>query len=145
MYGHDPEGEPLGDNGFSQFISDRDLDISVHFNCFEQREAPVGCEVWYVTQQDLAKRLSAAIASVGFIDRGAKFSDGLHFLNQTTMPSVLLEIMFLDSTADCDLYNEKFEEIIEALADELAGGKDEEEIVGIFYRRGKMQSLRRTG
>lgn len=115
----------------------RDLDISVHMNCFEQRDAPVGTEVWYVTQQDLAKRLSAAMASVGFIDRGAKFSDGLHFLNQTAMPSVLLEVMFLDSVADCDIYNEKFEEIIEALADELAGGKEEEEIVGTYSAQGK--------
>lgn len=103
---------------------DRELDISVHFNAFEQRSQPVGTEVWYVTQHDLAMHLSAAMASVGFIDRnltGEKYTDGLHFLNQTTMPSVLLEVCFVDSAADCDIYEENFEALIEALADELSG------------------------
>ena len=98
-----------------------DVDISVHFNAFEQRDQPVGTEVWYVTQSSLAKRLSAAMASVGFIDRGAKYSNGLHFLNQTIAPSVLLEVCFVDSTADCNIYHDKFEAICAALADELVG------------------------
>ena len=116
---------------------DRDLDISVHFNAFEQRDEPVGTEVWYVTQSDLAKRLSAAMASVGFIDRGAKYTDGLHFLNQTTMPSVLLEICFVDSSADCDIYAEKFEAICDALADELAD-KEEVEVAKGIHVEGKV-------
>lgn len=116
---------------------ERDLDISVHFNAFEQRDAPVGTEVWYVTQQDLARKLSTAMASVGLIDRGAKYTDDLHFLNQTTMPSVLLEVCFVDSTADCDVYQEHFEEICNALADELAGVAEEEEIIGVFKAEGK--------
>lgn len=115
----------------------RDLDISTHFNAFEQRDAPVGCEVWYVTQQDLAKRLSAAIASVGFIDRGPKYTDGLHFLNQTTMPAVLLEICFVDSSADCDIYKDHLNEIVEALAGELADEEEEEELIGVFEAEGK--------
>lgn len=100
---------------------ERDLDISVHFNAFEQRDEPVGTEVWYVTQAELARQLSAAMATVGFKDRGEKWTDGLHFLNQTTMPSVLLEVCFVDSTADCDIYHDNFEALIEALAAELAG------------------------
>lgn len=103
----------------------RDLDISVHFNAFEQREQPVGTEVWYVTQSSLAKKLSAAMATAGFIDRGPKYTSGLHFLNQTTMPSVLLEVCFVDSAADCEIYKEKFLEICEALAAELAPFKEE--------------------
>ena len=106
---------------------ERDLDISVHFNAFEQRSQPVGTEVWYVTQQDLAKHLSAAMATVGLIDRGAKYSNGLHFLNQTVQPSVLLEVCFVDSQADCDIYREHFEDICAALADELAGSAAEQE------------------
>jgi hypothetical protein len=46
-----------------------------------------------------------------------KSIQGLH-LNQTTMPSVLLE-RTIDSQADCDIYKEYFD-ICEALADELA-------------------------
>jgi hypothetical protein len=113
----------------------RELDISVHFNAFEQVSKPMGCEVWWVTQENLAKRLSAAIASVGFIDRGAKYTSSLHFLNQTTMPSVLLEICFVDSQADCDIYADHFFDICEALSAEL-GGKAEEEIVPAFVAEG---------
>ncbi len=115
----------------------RELDISVHFNAFEQRSQPVGCEVWWCTQENLAMRLSAAIAAVGFIDRGAKKSTSLHFLNQTTMPSVLLEICFVDSEADCDIYADQFDNICEALAAEL-GGKAEDETVPAFVVSGKV-------
>jgi N-acetylmuramoyl-L-alanine amidase len=115
----------------------RELDISVHFNAFEQVDKPMGCEVWYVTQDNLAKRLSAAIATAGFIDRGPKYTSSLHFLNQTTMPSVLLEICFVDSQADCDIYTDNFDEICEALAAELAG-KAEDETVPAFVAEGKV-------
>lgn len=114
----------------------RELDISVHFNAFEQRDEPVGTEVWYVTQQALAKHLSAAMASCGFIDRGAKYTDGLHFLNQTTMPSVLLEVCFVDSTADCDVYYDQFDEICRALAGVIAG-EEEREAMPEFSVAGK--------
>jgi N-acetylmuramoyl-L-alanine amidase len=117
-------------------MQDRDLDISVHFNAFEQRSQPVGTEVWYVTQQELAKHLSAAMATVGLIDRGAKYTDGLHFLNQTTMPSVLLEVCFVDSSADCDIYQANFEAIIEALAGELVGD-EAKEVAQQFYVEGR--------
>ena len=112
-----------------------DLAISVHFNAFEQRSEPVGTEVWYVTQQTLAKHLSAAMATVGLKDRGAKYTDGLHFLNQTTMPAVLLEVCFVDSTADCDIYQQNFEAIIDALAGELCGD-EAKEVAKQFYVEG---------
>ena len=47
----------------------RDLDVSVHFNAYEQVEKPMGTEVLYVTQSALAGQVSAAIASCGFINR----------------------------------------------------------------------------
>ena len=79
----------------------------------------MGCEVLYVTQPDLAERVSAAIASVGFTDRGPKYRDDLYFLNQTEMPAILLEICFVDSQADCDLYRAQFHAIVNAIADAL--------------------------
>ena len=103
-----------------------DLDISVHFNAFEQRSGPVGTEVWFYSQEKLAKKLSAAMAdAAGFIDRGAKYSSSLAFLNGTHEPAVLLEVCFVDSEADCDLYDDYFDEICNALADVLGGPKEE--------------------
>ena len=100
---------------------DRELDISVHLNASQETDQPMGCEVFYVTQQVLASDLSAAIAAVGFKDRGGKFREDLWFLNQTMMPSVLVEICFVDSSADASLYVERFEEICEFLANALGG------------------------
>ena len=58
---------------------ERDLDVSVHFNAYEQVDKPMGTEVLYVTQSALAGELSKAIASCGFINRGAKKRSDLHF------------------------------------------------------------------
>jgi N-acetylmuramoyl-L-alanine amidase len=100
---------------------ERELDVSVHFNAYEQTAAPRGTEVLYVSEDALAGQLSAAIASDWFIDRGAKYNNDLYFLNNTTMPAVLLEVCFVDSTADAEIYRRKFEAICEAIATVLGG------------------------
>jgi N-acetylmuramoyl-L-alanine amidase-like protein len=107
-------------------LGPHDLDISCHFNAFEQTSSPRGCEVLYLTQKTLAAKLSAAIAEAGsFIDRGAKYNDDLYVLRHTIAPCVLLETCFVDSTVDCELYYANFDLICESIADVLGG---EEEI-----------------
>ena len=102
----------------------RDLDVSVHFNAYEQVSKPMGIEVLYVTQSALASQMSAAIASCGFINRGGKKRTDLFFLNNTEMPAILLEICFVDSEADADIYNEHFLDVCDAIADILGGEGD---------------------
>ena len=51
---------------------------------------PVAARVW-------PRQLSAAIAEVGFINRGAKKRTDLAFLNGTSEPAVLIETCFVDS------------------------------------------------
>jgi len=104
----------------------RDLDVSVHFNAYEQVEKPMGCEVLFVTQSALASEVSKAIASCGFIDRGGKKRTDLFFLNNTEMPSILIEVCFVDSEADADLYGRAFDDICDAIADVLGGEKEGE-------------------
>ena len=99
----------------------RDLDISVHFNAFEQKQGPMGVEVLYLTQHDLAADLSAAIAAVGLINRGPKKRTDLYVLNQCDMPTVLLEICFVDSETDADIYRDNFDEIIANMASVIVG------------------------
>ena len=100
----------------------RDLDISVHFNAFEQTDGPRGTEVLYLTQQKLAANLSLSMSdAAGFINRGAKKRTDLKFLNSTAMPAVLLEVCFVDSETDCGLYDEGFEAIVDALSFVLSG------------------------
>jgi hypothetical protein len=68
--------------------------------------------------------VSAAIAACGFIDRGGKKRTDLFFLNNTEMPAILLEVCFVDSAADADIYNEHFLDVCDAIADVLGGEGD---------------------
>jgi N-acetylmuramoyl-L-alanine amidase len=99
----------------------RDLDISVHFNAYQKTSKPMGTEVLYVSQKDLASKISSAIASNGFINRGAKKRTDLFFLNNTKMPAVLLEVCFVDSEADASIYKSEFNNICDSIADVLGG------------------------
>jgi N-acetylmuramoyl-L-alanine amidase len=101
---------------------ERDLDISVHFNAYETTSKPMGCEVLYVTQGDLAETLSEAIANAGNLtDRGPKYRSDLYFLNNTEEPAILIETCFVDSSTDADLYRQKFDEICSAIASVISG------------------------
>ena len=93
-----------------------DIDASVHFNAYlpegQTTDEPKGCEVFYTTADALAIDLSATMAyTAGFIDRGGKHTDDLFFLNNTAAPAVLIEVCFVDSQADVDLYHEHFDEL----------------------------------
>lgn len=120
----------------------RQLDVSVHFNAYEQVTKPMGTEVLYITQATLAGQLSSAISSVGFINRGPKKRTDLFFLNNTEMPAVLLEICFVDSEADADIYTVHFDTICDKIADLLAGRGEQPEPpspdVALFHTEGKV-------
>jgi hypothetical protein len=99
-----------------------DLDVSVHFNCYEHTSKPMGVEVLYVTQDGLAGEVSEAMAEAGgFINRGPKYRGDLAFLNGTNEPAILLETCFVDSQADVDLYHENFDDICLAAASAIYG------------------------
>jgi N-acetylmuramoyl-L-alanine amidase len=90
-----------------------ELDVSVHFNS----GGGSGSEVLYVTQQDLAGKVSAAMSqAAGWTDRGAKHRSDLAFLNRTNEPAILLEVCFVDSAADAEAYRTRFDVICAAIA-----------------------------
>ena len=102
----------------------RDFDVSVHFNAYETTSKPMGAEVLYVssTGMEIADDVVDAICGVsGLINRGPKKRTDLAFLNGTEEPAVLIETCFVDSTADADIYHNKFAEICRAIASSLAG------------------------
>ena len=100
----------------------RELDVSVHFNAYSTTTKPMGTECWWVTQKDLAATIAGKMAAAGkFINRGPKYTSNLYFLNKTAKPSVLVEVCFVDSKADADLYRQWFEAICHSLAESLAG------------------------
>jgi N-acetylmuramoyl-L-alanine amidase len=100
----------------------RDLDVSVHFNAYIPTDGPRGTECLYLTQSELAARVSTAIADAsGLLDRGAHKRTDLAFLNGTDEPAILIECCFVDSVADCELYDTNFDDICAAIADAIVG------------------------
>jgi N-acetylmuramoyl-L-alanine amidase len=96
----------------------RDLDVSVHFNS----GGGTGTEVLYVTQDVLAKKVSKAIADVaGWPNRGGKHRSDLFFLNNTEEPAILIEVCFVDSSSDADVYRRNFDPICHAIANSISG------------------------
>lgn len=104
-------------NGFSDGI-----DVSVHFNAFEPTTSARGVEVLYGSPKEEASHLSAEVAKAGgFKNRGAKTGSHLYFIKNTKKKAMLIEVCFVDSKADVDLYHKNFEAICEAIAFAITG------------------------
>jgi hypothetical protein len=102
----------------------RDLDISVHFNAYQDTSKPMGCEVLYVssTGMEIADEVVDRICNVsGLINRGPKKRTDLAFLNGTEEPAILIETCFVDSRADVDIYYQYYDVICGAIADAISG------------------------
>jgi len=105
-----------------------DLDVSIHFNSTDpQPSGPVGCEVFYASTpgKTVAQRTVDAICTAsGLKDRGPK-QGNFAFLNNTNEIAVLVEVCFVNSHPDVDIYHDRFSEICvaiaEGLTDEQAG------------------------
>src|SRR6516162_2478543 len=116
------------------------LDVSIHFNAYlVDPDIGRGTECLYISQDELAARVSAAIARVsGLINRGAKYRSDLYFLNGTTgsRGAILVEVAFVDAGVDCDLYREHFEKISAAIAESITA--DEKDYAPLpFHAVGK--------
>jgi len=107
----------------------RDLDVSIHFNSIAGvREEGIGVETCYrkgnAQTKNLASNVSKSISKAsGLILRrgdGTFPRTDLGFLNNTNKPAILLEICFVNSTTDVDLYRKNFDAICEAIAKEIA-------------------------
>jgi N-acetylmuramoyl-L-alanine amidase len=97
------------------------LDISIHFNAYQPTPEPMGCEVLYATQDTLADDLCDAISHAAtFLDRGAKHRTDLYFLNNTEEAAVLIEVCFVDSMMDAELYLRNFNAICDSIARTVA-------------------------
>jgi N-acetylmuramoyl-L-alanine amidase len=101
---------------------ERDLDISVHFNAYLDTVKPMGSECLYLSQSALAAEVVQKIcAASGLTIRGAKKRTDLYFLNNTEEPAILIEVCFVDSRTDVELYNTNFDSICAGIAAAVAG------------------------
>lgn len=101
-----------------------DLVIEIHFNSYNGDAH--GCEVLYrpAYMRRIAAKVSAAIASVGFTNRGARQRTDLMNMNscyRLRVPYMLIETCFIDNKADMTRYAKEiyrvWDNVAEAIAD----------------------------
>ena len=119
--------------------SGADYFISFHRNSSPTPNQYTGVETLIYNKSgikyDMAKNIVGALGEVGFQDLGVKERPGLVVLRRTTRPAVLIEAGFLNTDQDNRMFDEKFDEIAQAIASAILGTLGEEDVEGPTYYR----------
>lgn len=98
-----------------------DYFVSIHRNSFEQDNIVSGVEslVYDLSgiKYRMAENINANLETVGFVNLGVKARPNLVVLKRTKMSAVLVEVGFLNSNTDNQLFDENFDDIALAIAD----------------------------
>ena len=119
-----------------------DYFISFHRNAYEPEKAK-GVETYTylnsgVKPQSLSESIQASLVAIGFTDRGVKEAN-YHVLREIKAPSALIEVWFVDNSEDNNLFDEKKNEIIKAIAKAILAE------VGIDYIETSAETEQTTG
>ena len=85
------------------------------------------------------------MAELGFINRGIKNGSNLYVIRRSNARSMLIEVCFVDTESDADLYNKVgADRIAEAISDAIVGEKMEEELTMSQYEELKQMISEQT-
>jgi len=97
--------------------------ISFHRNAFADPEAH-GAETFVYSSGSkaigLAKAIQKAMVACGYRDRGVKTAN-YHVLRETRSPAVLVEVGFITNSGDNQLFDGRFDDLVEAIAAAILG------------------------
>ncbi|MGC4018235.1 MAG: N-acetylmuramoyl-L-alanine amidase [Muricomes sp.] len=97
-----------------------DFFISIHRNSFPTDNVVSGVESLVFdkegTKLDLAENINSELASVGFENLGITARPNLVVLRRTQMPAVMVEVGFINSNTDNQIFDQNFDEIAQAIA-----------------------------
>ncbi len=98
-----------------------DYFVSLHRNSSPYPNQYTGVETLvynrYGEAARLAYNINSRLADLGFENQGVNERQNLVVLNRTRMPAALVEVGFINTDADNQLYDERFNEIAQAIAD----------------------------
>ena len=101
--------------------SGADYFVSIHRNSSPYPNQYSGVESLVYSRYGAAAALAANIneqlEQVGFLNLGVNERPNLVVLNRTHMPAVLVEVGFINTDADNELFDSRFDEIARAIAD----------------------------
>lgn len=87
-----------------------DLFVSIHMNSADQSITALGSEIWLhplacQETKNQANNILNNLQSLGFKNRGIKYSTDLAELSDTVMNAMIIEICFVGSKEDFNIYN----------------------------------------
>ena len=98
-----------------------DYFVSIHRNSSPYPNQYTGVESLvynrYGDAGRLAYNINTRLEEVGFVNQGINEQTNLVVLNQTQMPAVLVEVGFINTDADNQLFDEEFDDLAQAIAD----------------------------
>lgn len=98
-----------------------DYFVSLHRNASPYPNQYAGVETLvyspYGPAAQLAAQINEELVQVGFADLGVRAQPNLALLRRTWMPAVLAEVGFLNTEGDNQLFDQRFEEVAQAVAD----------------------------
>ena len=98
-----------------------DYFISIHRNSFPRPNEVNGVESLVYNKQgikyELAQNINAQLETVGFVNLGVQARPNLVVLRRTQMPAVLVEVGFINSDVDNQLFDDNFNDIALAIAE----------------------------
>ena len=101
-----------------------DLFVSIHRNSSAMANQYQGVETLVYSMgglpEEVANNINKELEEVGYINLGIEERPRLIVLNSTQMPAVLVEVGFINSDADNQLFVESFEETASAIANGIA-------------------------
>lgn len=109
-----------------------DLFVSIHFNSGGGR----GTEVYTYNGEKFkqAELVCENMAELGFVNRGIKDGSNLYVIRRSNARSMLIEVCFVDTKSDVDLYHQVgADRIAAALGDAIIGEKLEEDLTMAQY------------
>ena len=97
-----------------------DFFISIHRNSFPTDNVVSGVEslVYDLSgiKLEMAENINDQLESIGFVNLGVKARPNLVVLRRTKMPAVLVEVGFINSNTDNELFDQNFQDIAQAIA-----------------------------
>ncbi|MFR2719043.1 MAG: N-acetylmuramoyl-L-alanine amidase family protein, partial [Ruminococcus sp.] len=116
-----------------------DYFVSIHRNSSPRPNQYEGVETLVYDKSgiklEMAENINSALEDVGFKNLGVKARPGLVVLRRTKMPALLVEAGFINSDSDNQLFDEKFNEIAQAIAGGILGTLAEETVEEpVLYR-----------